>query len=300
MAERPVVAAGAVVWRHRASRDLEVCIIHRPHRQDWTLPKGKQEDGEHILATAVREIAEETGHHVALGRPLQAQRYQVDGRPKVVHYWAAEADRLPADREPDDEVDDVRFLPASEAAARLTYPHDQQLVRSIAAQPLRTRPLIVLRHADSLERTDWTENDDDRPLNDRGRDQAKALVKPLNAFGIKRAVSSPAIRCVDTLRPWAEQSLATVRFDERLTENSVPDGEVGGVLRDLTHEPTVICTHRPVLPGLLGAIGHAPDSVTPPWADPPLAKGEFLVIHRDAETVVATERHAAEREPRSV
>jgi hypothetical protein len=47
----PIVAAGAVVWRMRDTR-LEVCVIHRPRYDDWTLPKGKVDRGEHVLAAA--------------------------------------------------------------------------------------------------------------------------------------------------------------------------------------------------------------------------------------------------------
>ncbi|MBA3781090.1 MAG: NUDIX domain-containing protein, partial [Nocardioides sp.] len=52
-----VVAAGAVVTR----RGGEVLLVHRPRYDDWSFPKGKRDRGEHILATAVREVAEETG-----------------------------------------------------------------------------------------------------------------------------------------------------------------------------------------------------------------------------------------------
>lgn len=284
MADRPVVAAGAVVWRRRRNGELEFCIIHRPHRQDWSLPKGKQNDGEHLLATAVREIAEETGHHVNLGRPLPTQRYTVNGRPKVVRYWAAEADDQPDEREPNEEVDEVVFLSASDAIARLTYTHDRQLLQSVVSGPARTSPLVVLRHAHSLERATWEEEDDERPLDDRGREQAKALVQPLNAFGIERAVSSPAVRCVDTLRPWAEDGLVSIKLDSRLAEGR-PSSEVDDAASELTDAATVVCTHRPVLPGLLTAIEPSVQT------DPPLAKGEFVVIHRDSRGVVAIELH---------
>ena len=93
MAERvaadPVVkAAGALLWR-KGTDDLETLLVHRPHRQDWTFPKGKLEPGEHAAVAAVREVAEETGYVVALGRPLPTRRYLVEGRRKQVRYWAA-------------------------------------------------------------------------------------------------------------------------------------------------------------------------------------------------------------------
>src|SRR5580700_5286457 len=83
-------AAGAVLWRP-GPVGPQVALVHRPKYDDWSLPKGKTEPGEHVLLTAVREVAEETGIRVILGRRLPATHYTVRGRPKVVDYWAAKA-----------------------------------------------------------------------------------------------------------------------------------------------------------------------------------------------------------------
>src|SRR5271157_2597534 len=91
------LAAGAAIWRPAADTpqgspgagDAEVLLVHRPRYDDWSLPKGKSEPGEHILLTATREVAEETGLRVVLGRPLGPSLYQVSGRPKHVSYWVA-------------------------------------------------------------------------------------------------------------------------------------------------------------------------------------------------------------------
>jgi 8-oxo-(d)GTP phosphatase len=61
-------AAGAVLWRP-GPQGPEVVLVHRPKYDDWSLPKGKTEPGEPVLLTAVREVAEETGVRVLLGRP---------------------------------------------------------------------------------------------------------------------------------------------------------------------------------------------------------------------------------------
>ena len=91
-----VVAAGAVVWRPDPAHpgEVEVCVVHRPRYDDWSLPKGKLDRGEHLLAGAVREVEEETGQRVVLDRPLPTQHYEVNGVPKRVHYWAARAELL--------------------------------------------------------------------------------------------------------------------------------------------------------------------------------------------------------------
>ena len=66
-----------------------MALVHRPRYDDWSFPKGKCLPGEHVLITAVREVTEETGIEVTLGRRLRTVRYLSDGRPKQVDYWAA-------------------------------------------------------------------------------------------------------------------------------------------------------------------------------------------------------------------
>src|SRR5215472_9224020 len=83
-----IMAAGAVLWRP-AGRGTQVALIHRPKYDDWSLPKGKLDAGEHVLQAAVREVTEETGLPVTLGLHLPPVRYLVEGQPKVVDYWAA-------------------------------------------------------------------------------------------------------------------------------------------------------------------------------------------------------------------
>ena len=115
-------AAGAVLSR-RGEQGDEVALIHRGRYNDWSLPKGKCEPGEHVLETAVREVAEETGIRVILGRHLGQTRYQSLGRAKRVDYWAAR----PADPDavpgfvPNDEVDvlDWTGVPAAREQAEL-------------------------------------------------------------------------------------------------------------------------------------------------------------------------------------
>jgi 8-oxo-dGTP pyrophosphatase MutT (NUDIX family) len=78
-----VRSAGAVLWRPGPAGP-EVAVIHRERYDDWSFPKGKREPGEHPVATAVREVAEETGVQVTLGRPLGQSSYSSGGLPKLV------------------------------------------------------------------------------------------------------------------------------------------------------------------------------------------------------------------------
>ena len=127
-----VVAAGAVVVR-KGPHGREVLLVHRPKYDDWSFPKGKLDRGEHAVAAAVREVAEETGLHVRLGPPLPSQRYPVGRRMKTVHYWTGRVvgDDDVSGYRPNDEIDAVAWVPFGEARERLTYEHDRDLVRSL-------------------------------------------------------------------------------------------------------------------------------------------------------------------------
>jgi 8-oxo-dGTP diphosphatase len=122
-----------VVWRPGGA-EPEILIIHRPKYDDWSLPKGKAEEGEDDLACALREVAEETALACEVGVELPSISYtDGQGRAKTVRYWLM---RPKADRaEAQNEVDDLRWLPVSEAIRMLTYEHDRSLIEQLP--PLR-------------------------------------------------------------------------------------------------------------------------------------------------------------------
>ena len=125
-----VKAAGGVVWR-RGAGGIEVAVAHRPHRGDWSLPKGKLDPGESWEEAALREVLEEIGLRCKLGRELSPTSYRDQkGRAKVVRYWLMEPES--GEFEPNREVDEIRWLNPSAAADLLTYEHDKQLVRGLA------------------------------------------------------------------------------------------------------------------------------------------------------------------------
>jgi 8-oxo-(d)GTP phosphatase len=294
MADRPAAgeirAAGAVVWRP-AEGGPEVALVHRPKYNDWTLPKGKAEPGEHVLATAVREVAEETGCRVTLGRRLSPSRYKVDGRPKRVDYWAGRCQEQ-AEFVPGSEVDDLAWLPVAAAAARLTYERDVVVLGEFAAGPVATVPWILLRHASAGSRSSWGGADLARPLDARGAADADRLASLLSCFGPEQVVSSAAERCVATVRPLAALSGGSIEIEAAFTIGSRHGADVAAVRAAALVEdqrPVVICGHRENLPLLLAA-ACARLGATPP-SGPPLRKAAFCVLHVDGETLAATERH---------
>jgi 8-oxo-dGTP diphosphatase len=125
-----VEAAGGVVLRE-SDDGPEVLVVHRPKYDDWSLPKGKLDPGETFETAATREVEEETGWRCTLGEELPAVRYtDRHGRPKIVRYWTMTAVSF-TEFTPNDEVDDVRWLPVAEAATLLSYDADRQLVQRV-------------------------------------------------------------------------------------------------------------------------------------------------------------------------
>jgi 8-oxo-dGTP diphosphatase len=122
-----IEAAGGVVWRRTSKGVVKVLLVHRQRYDDWSLPKGKLDPGETDEQCAVREVEEETGLRCEAHEELHEVRY-VDrkGRPKRVRYWAMVP--IDGDFEPNDEVDEVRWVNHEEVAALVTYPRDAEVI----------------------------------------------------------------------------------------------------------------------------------------------------------------------------
>lgn len=146
--EGVVRAAGGIVWRP-GRHGPEVLLVHRPRYDDWTLPKGKAEPGEHDRETALREVEEETGRACRIdgAGPVAETRYlDHRGRDKRVVYFLMRPSPVPtaprgaagqvADgSDADLEVDVARWFGVEEGRRRLTYERDRPLLDHVPRSP---------------------------------------------------------------------------------------------------------------------------------------------------------------------
>jgi 8-oxo-dGTP diphosphatase len=289
-----VRAAGAICWR-RTSRGLQVLLVHSARYDEWTWPKGKPElvDGhaELLPECAVREVAEEAGLRIRLGRPLPHVSSRLpDGRYKRVSYWIGRPYEDVGRSAPPEEIDDARWVPANEAPDLLARRNDHapldRLLYLAHRDRLGTRALLVVRHARAVPRKEWSGDENDRPLTLVGLREARRLVPLLDCWRPVAVTSSPWRRCSDTMRPYAAGRHAELRTEAELTEDAAlhDPGAAASVVRRLVaaDEDVALCTHRPVLSAVMSALRESSTRTVQrslPSSDPFLGKAEVLVAH---------------------
>lgn len=266
---------------HALSDSLEVCLVHRPKYDDWSWPKGKQEQNESLFRTAVREVGEETGTPARLGPFLTTVEYPLNeegGRKrkgvsgstiKRVSFWMAtpltalqEQQRHVAFgpvHEPDaSEINDIRWTSIQQARRMLTHSTDRTvldaLVSRLRESALGAVSLIVVRHGKAESRKSWIGTDDIRPLTPQGAAASYALSRELACFAPSQIISSSWTRCADTVLPYALQSGIPLERSDDFTEQAYEtshqrvldalDSCIMSALRESRH--TVLCTHRPL------------------------------------------------------
>jgi 8-oxo-(d)GTP phosphatase len=304
-----VLAAGAVCWRD-TNRGAEILLVYRTQHRDTSLPKGKVDPGETLPETAVREIAEETGLVVALGPPLGVVEYQLpNGRDKTVYYWAAEVSELSIANstfEANDEIESLHWMSLTEAREALSYPHDIDIVDRFAelhAQGrARTFAIIALRHGKATPAENWDGPDSTRPLLQRGIDQSLSVALGIAAYRPAKLISSPAVRCMQTIAPTARVTGLPVTEKVEISQDAYRS-DAAAVTKVIAKRlrkgrTTVLCSHGPVLPQLIDAVVRAtgtPDSGKLRRAAS-LATGEYAVLHvpidHPESGVVAVEVHS--------
>jgi len=281
LAEPMVAAAGGVVWRPADDGGLQVAVVHRPRYDDWSLPKGKLDRGEHALAAAVREVGEETGLRVVVGRRSLRAHYPVVDGLKQVDYWVMQA--VGGTFEPNGEVDELAWLAPGEAAARCSHDHDRAVIADLLREDLPRMPtLLLVRHAHAGSRRDWDGPDELRPLEGRGQREAARLAEVLPAFGPTAVRSARPTRCQETVAPLAGLLGLPLDLLPELGEEEFsadPRPGLAAVERLLAPraEPgvTVVCSQGGAIPSVLLELGVEWEGTR---LYPPAAKGSTWVL----------------------
>ncbi|MBV9661789.1 MAG: histidine phosphatase family protein [Acidimicrobiales bacterium] len=117
--------------------------------------------------------------------------------------------------------------------------------------------VLLVRHAHAASRAKWEEDDADRPLSTKGRDQAQKLVSVLGTYRPSRILSSPYLRCVDTIGPLAETLGVEVEIDDRLAEGG--GSAAVELVRSLADQDVAVCSHGDVLPTILVMLANEDD-----------------------------------------
>jgi|DEB19_MinimDraft_3_1074340.scaffolds.fasta_scaffold15600_2 8-oxo-dGTP pyrophosphatase MutT (NUDIX family)/phosphohistidine phosphatase SixA len=287
--DKTIVAAGAVVWRRNQDDMIEIALIHRVKYDDWSLPKGKLEGDEPLIACANREVLEETGFLVRFGPSLGKVSYKVGDIPKSVTYWSAKF--LEAISIPDsNEVDEVRWLLIEDAERLLTRLLDKEVLKRFCELDPDTKPLILLRHSKAIEREEWAGEDLDRPLSSLGERQAKKLISNFAPFAIEEIHSSSAVRCYETITPMARELKTDFFFTDSLSEyvfQRNADRPISYIHRLLMNDyPTLVCSHNPILPGVVSSFV---EKFGIEVIQTKLEPGDAWIVHHIEREVVAIE-----------
>ena len=251
---RLVNAAGGLVFRTTSKGRLEILLAHRPAYDDWSFPKGKAEPGESPEETALREVVEETGYRCRIVAALGATRHRISGGVKEVHWFAMRP--LPGSPgfEPNNEIDEIKWVRLKKARETLDYENDRRLLDESDLKSLaQTGTLRLLRHAVAKNRDKWEGDDRNRPLTKKGRREAEAIAVALSEAGIERIFSSPYLRCVQTVEPLAETTGVKVEESDALAEDADIDA-VYELVDSLIGANVVLCSHGDVIPALVNRL----------------------------------------------
>ena len=286
----PILAAGAVLWRKSEKKKIEVLIIHRPKYDDWTFPKGKAEIGEPLIACAYREVLEETNIETAFGPYLGEVEYLTNDGKKKVSFWSAKVIKE-KDFKPNTEVDQLKWVEVTKVKELLTLDTDRKILEQFLQIEPDTKPLILLRHAKAVTRDEWQGEDDDRPLDSYGQNQAKRLLAMYQVFNLEQIHSSDAVRCYDTVVAIAKGLNIKLEVTGKLSESTFKKDKEKAFdyAKDLIklNESVLLCSHNPILPKMLNKLTKKSEVDAD---EGKLLPADGWVIHRIGKEVIQIDR----------
>ena len=285
-----ILAAGAVLWRKGEKKKIEVLIIHRPKYDDWTFPKGKAEIGEPLIACAYREVLEETNIETAFGPYLGEVEYLTNDGKKKVSFWSAKVIKE-KEFNSNAEVDQLKWVEVTKVKELLTLDTDRKILEQFLRIEPDTKPLVLLRHAKAVTRDEWQGEDDDRPLDSYGQNQAKRLLAMYQVFNLEQIHSSDAVRCYDTVVAIAKSLSIKLEVTGKLSESTFKKDKEKAFdyAKDLMklNESVLLCSHNPILPKMLNKLTKKSEVDAD---EGKLLPADGWVIHRIGKEVIQIDR----------
>ena len=135
--------------------------------------------------------------------------------------------------------------------------------------------ILLVRHAKAGNREKWEGPDEERPLSKKGWRQAEGLVETLKGYGVSRVLSSPYVRCVQTLEPLADALGLKVEPAEELAEGADP-ADTRDLMRRMDGAVAALCSHGDIVPAVLDLLAAEEGLELAP--DYPFEKGSTWVI----------------------
>ena len=289
-----IQAAGAVVWRNNKDK-TEVAIIHRPKYDDWSFPKGKVEINESSIACAHREVLEETNIQTEFGAFLGDVEYLTQDGKKQVSFWAAKAIDQKAFTS-NSEVDELKWVEVKKVKELLTLETDKKILAQFIKLDFDTKPFILLRHAKAITRDEWQGDDDDRPLDALGQNQANRLLGIYQVYNLEQIHTSDAVRCFSTVEPMAKGLAIKLEVTGKLSESGYRKDKERAFdyAKELLKEGSnsLICSHNPILPKMLNKLSKKSDVEAD---EEKLSPADGWVLHRIGREIIQIDRLDAPR-----
>lgn len=142
--------------------------------------------------------------------------------------------------------------------------------------------IYLVRHAKAGSRKNWDDDDTQRPLVESGWVQARLLVQQFANETVTMLLSSPFLRCQQTLEPLSAWTGLPVIIEDRLAENT--DRETVRQLLEEVPEGAVLCSHGDVIPSVLGLLEHEGMTLNS-WCD--TRKSATAILDRVGKSFVA-------------
>jgi 8-oxo-dGTP diphosphatase len=155
------------------------------------------------------------------------------------------------------------------------------------AQPLSfvAVTIYLVRHAQAGSRHDWTGDDFHRPLSAKGRRQVAGLVEAFGDRPITRVLSSPLVRCIQTVEPIAQRHGIEVEPSDLMAERA-PTAKALALIRSLAGTEAMLCSHGDVIPAVISAM--ASDGVRVHGRRSAAKGGAYIIEVNDGDLVSAT------------